>query len=112
MKSVKSLAVVVALIILCGVSLTAQESRAGWLRVEVTNTEGQPLRRACVTIVPREGDVLFRYADRDGKVKFKGLQPGSYRVVVRVDGYTAQKKEITINEGAETIAFSLQPRQL
>lgn len=112
MKDAKSF-VVVALIILCAVSTTAQERRNNWLRIEVTNAEGEPLSRACVTVVPHdEGEIVFRQCNRDGRVTFKGLAAGSYRVVVKVNGYEAQKREVIINEGAETIVFSLQPHKL
>lgn len=112
MKDAKSFVVVVALIILCCVPLAAQEARDSWLRVEVTNAAGEPLPRACVTVVPRAGEIVFRQCNRDGKVTFKGLAPGSYRVVVKVGGYGAQKREVTVNGGAEVVAFSLQPRKL
>jgi hypothetical protein len=98
--------------LLCAVSSLAQERHDGWLRIEVTSSAGQPLARACVTVVPREGEIVFRKADRHGKVKVKGLAPGSYRVVVKVDGYEAQKKEVAVTPNTETVAFSLQPRKL
>jgi hypothetical protein len=39
------------------------------------------------------------------------LAPGRYRVVVKVDGYEAQKREVLVNARTETVAFSLQPRE-
>lgn len=111
MRSTKRYITLLTLTLLCFGSAFAQGSSDAWLRVEVTGTEGRPLSRACVTVVPREGEIVFRKADARGKVKFKGLAPGSYRVVVKVDGYEAQKREVTINDNTETVAFSLQPRQ-
>lgn len=106
----KKIIFMTALLLLCSNSLFAQ-SGGEWLRIEVLNAEGQPLSRACVTVVPREGEIVFRQADRHGKVKVKGLAPGSYRVVVKVDGYEAQKREVTVNADTEVVAFSLQPRR-
>jgi hypothetical protein len=115
MKGAKSFFVLAVLILSLGSASAAlaqggSSSNSGWLRIEVTNGEGQPLARACVTVVPRAGEIVFRKADRNGKVKVKGLAPGSYRVVVKVEGYEAQKKEITINSNAEVVAFALEPR--
>jgi hypothetical protein len=78
----------------------------------VTNDEGHPLGNACVTVIPKEGEITFRKADKRGRVKLKGMQPGSYRVVVKVDGYEAQKKQVAIGASVETVAFSLQPRRV
>ena len=103
---------VITLVLLCAVSLSAQKGGDSRLRIEVTDTAGQPLGRACVTIVPRDGEIVFRQCNRKGKVDFKGLAPGSYRVVVKVDGYEAQKREVTVKDNLETVAFSLQPRKL
>jgi hypothetical protein len=112
MKRARSFAIAVALSILSSGVLLAQEHGESRLRVEVRNAQGQPLGRACVTVVPREGEMVFRQCDRHGKLKFKGLPPGSYRVVVKVDGYEAQKREVTVDEDTETVAFTLQPRKL
>ena len=115
-----AISLAIALCVLLAISAgAAQEKKSGqgrdssdnWLRVEVTNAEGQPLSRACVTVVPREGEVLFRQADKRGTTRFKKLAPGKYRVVVKVDGYTAQKREVTVNSGEERVAFTLQPRE-
>ena len=85
---------------------------ANGLVVEVRNEEGRPLRNACVTVIPKEGEITFRKANGDGQVKLKKIVPGSYRVVVKVDGYEAQKRVISVGEGVERVAFSLQPREL
>jgi hypothetical protein len=105
----KRVALTASLIILlaCAAPLFAQ---ANGLVIEVSDEQGRPLRNACVTVIPKEGDITFRKADRNGKVKLKGLVPGSYRVVVKVDGYTAQKKQVLIGQSLETVAFTLQPR--
>ncbi|HEX8493413.1 MAG TPA: carboxypeptidase-like regulatory domain-containing protein [Pyrinomonadaceae bacterium] len=103
--------VLIALVLLCANSLSAQGGD-GALRIEVTDVAGHALSRACVTVVPREGEIVFRQCNRKGKVNFKGLAPGSYRVVVKVDGYEAQKREVTVGASTETVAFSLQPRKL
>lgn len=98
--------------LVCVGSLPAQQRGDSQLRIEVTDTSGQPLSRACVTVVPREGEIVFRQCNRKGKVNFKGLAPGSYRVVVKSGGYEAQKREVTVNGNMETVAFSLLPRKL
>ena len=89
----------------------AQESSEKWLQVEVSDANGQPLKHACVTFVPREGEIVFRNADSRGRVRLKRPQAAKYRVVVKVDGYEAQKREVTIGATSETVAFTLQPRE-
>lgn len=90
-------------------SSRAQDSSSS-LIVEVVNSAGQPIKNACVTFVPRSGDILFRKADRRGKVRVKRLVRGKYRVVVKVDGYEAQKKEIVVSEAKDTLAFVMKAR--
>jgi hypothetical protein len=89
----------------------AQESSEKWLQVEVKSASGQPLKHACVTFVPREGEIVFRNADSKGRVRLKKPAANSYRVVVKVEGYEAQKREVTIGSGGETLAFTLQARE-
>lgn len=95
---------------LCTSLAAAQGDSEKWLLVEVTDMSGQPLKRACVTFVPKEGEIIFRNADKRGRVKLKEPAAGSYRVVVKVEGYEAQKREVIIGSQSETVAFSLQPR--
>jgi Carboxypeptidase regulatory-like domain len=109
MKTRRIITICLALV-LCGSFSFGQESSEKWLLVEVTNTDGQPLKQACVTFVPREGEIIFRNADSRGRVKLKRPDAARYRVVVKVDGYEAQKREVTIGSKSETVAFTLQPR--
>ncbi|MDT5060176.1 MAG: Carboxypeptidase regulatory-like domain [Acidobacteriota bacterium] len=100
------------LMLLLGSSfVSAQSESERWLTVEVTSVSGQPLKNACVTFVPKEGEIVFRKADGRGHVKLKRPAAGNYRVVVKVDGYEAQKREVIINAKSETVAFALQPKQ-
>ena len=80
------------------------------ITVEVKGEQGRPLKSACVTLVPREGEIVFRNADAKGRVKVRKLTPGSYRVIVKVDGYEAQKREVTIGSTIETVTFLMRPR--
>lgn len=91
----------------CGVVQAQGERR---LVVEVLSATGQPIRNACVTFVPKEGEILFRKSDRSGKVKLDKLTAASYRVVVKVDGYVAQKKEVALDSEANIVAFNLETR--
>lgn len=102
---------IVALIVLliASIALFAQTGGNG-LVIEVMNMEGRPLRNACVTVIPKEGEITFRKADKNGRVRLKGIAEGNYRVVVKVDGYEAQKKQVTVGQTLETVDFSLQPR--
>jgi hypothetical protein len=109
MQKRRSISILLALL-LCGSVAFAQGDHEKWLLVEVTDMSGQPLKQACVTFVPKEGEIVFRNADSRGRVKLKKPTADKYRVVVKVEGYEAQKREITIGSKSETVAFSLQPR--
>jgi hypothetical protein len=104
-------AIVILALLLCSVAVFAQTESERWLTVEVTGESGQPLKHACVTFVPKEGEIIFRKADSRGRVKLKRPGADSYRVVVKVDGYEAQKREVVINSKSETVAFALRPRR-
>jgi hypothetical protein len=111
MKLKIGMLIVLAAALLCGGRAFAQgDTSDRWLQVEVTDTNGQPLKRACVTFVPPEGEIVFRNADSRGRVRLR-KPAAKYRVVVKVDGYEAQKREVTIGEKSETVAFTLRPRE-
>jgi hypothetical protein len=110
LKSRTNIATSLIVLLACASVLFAQANGNG-LVVEVSDVEGHPLKNACVTVIPKEGDITFRKADKNGKVRLKGILPGSYRVVVKVDGYAAQKRQVTIGQTLETVAFSLLSRR-
>jgi nucleoid-associated protein YgaU len=91
------------------VEVAAQDG-ANAITVEVKGERGRPLKSACVTLVPREGEIVFRNADSKGRVEVRKLTPGSYRVVVKVDGYEAQKREVTVGSTPTTVTFQMRPR--
>ena len=98
------------LLLLSGVQALAQDGENS-ITVEVKTDRGAALTSACVTLVPKRGELIFRKADDKGRVVVKKLTPGSYRVVVKVDGYEAQKKEVAVGSSPETVAFMMQPRE-
>jgi hypothetical protein len=109
-------AALLALLLLCGgaggpaLAQKDEDSSQRWLLVEVTDERGQPLKRACVTVVPKEGEIIFRNADSRGRVKLKKPAAGRYRVTAKVAGYELQGKEVTVGAGSETVGFVLRPR--
>ncbi len=107
------IATLLALLLCVGGGALAQkddDSSQRWLLVEVTDEQGQPVKSACVTVVPKEGEIIFRNADKRGRVKLRKPAAGRYRVTAKSDGYELQGKEITVGAGSETVAFILRPR--
>lgn len=79
--------------------------------VRVSDSGGKALKRACVTLVPKEGEVIFRNADSRGVVTLKDLEPGKYRVTAKVEGFVAEKQEIMVGEsGSYVVTFSLDAK--
>ena len=103
------LGVIYSALLLSCVAVAAQNG-ANAITVEVKGEQGRPLKSACVTLVPREGEIVFRNADAKGRVEVRELAPGSYRVVVKVDGYEAQKREVTVGSTNTTVIFQMRPR--
>jgi hypothetical protein len=105
-----TISIILALLLLSG-AVAAQEG-VNAITVEVKGEGGRPLKSACVTLVPRQGEIVFRKADGRGQVKVRKLTAGSYRVIVKMDGYEAQKREVAVGSSAavESVAFLMQPR--
>ena len=102
-----------ALLLCVGGSALAQkddDSSRRWLTVEVTDERGQPVKRACVVLVPEKGETVLLNTDKRGRVKFKKPAAGRYRVTAKSDGYELQGKKITVGAGDERVAFVLRPR--
>jgi hypothetical protein len=91
----------------------AQQNAASNLTIEVKSAAGRIIKHVCVTYIPKNGEVQFRNTDARGRVEFRNLAPGEGRVVVKADGYTAQKKSVTINgtSATDVMAFSLAARE-
>jgi hypothetical protein len=106
----KYLSSIILTLLLMNFAAFAQGSGDDSLMVQVREASGRPVKYACVTVIPKEGEILFRKADGKGRVRFKGVPKGSYRVVVKADGYVAQKREVNVERSAWTVDFSLQPR--
>jgi hypothetical protein len=107
------LLVVTIFALLCssGSALRAQQGSADpSLWIEVRDEQGLPLKNACITVVPKEGEIVFRKADGRGRVRVRNMVRGHYRVTAKVDGYTAQKKEVEMGATVETVSFTLQLR--
>ncbi|HYY58934.1 MAG TPA: carboxypeptidase-like regulatory domain-containing protein [Pyrinomonadaceae bacterium] len=114
MRTKSLVTIVFALLLLGGGGgALAQQQQEGVdpsLWVEVRDEQGMPLKNACITLVPAEGDILFRKSDGKGRVRIKKLTRGRYRVTAKIDGYEAQKKEVLMSGTSETVSFSLEPR--
>ena len=76
------------------------------LWVEVRDEQGMPLKNACITLVPAEGDILFRKSDGRGRVRIKKLTRGRYRVTAKMDGMATVSKDVEV-EGAAVYRVSL-----
>ncbi len=100
------------LLFLSGVFAQPQGARAdNSILVQVREEAGgRPVRYACVTVIPKEGEVLFQKADAKGRARFKGIAEGSYRVVVKADGYEAQKRQVALGGTETVVEFSMRPR--
>ena len=93
------------------VPLALGQSGARSLLVAVQDADGRPLKHACVTFIPKDGAIIFRKADAHGRVKLKDLAAQSGRLVAKVDGYEAQRQNITLLSETEKVTFRLQSRR-
>ncbi len=100
------------LLFLSGVFAQPQRERAdNSILVQVREEAGgPPVKYACVTVIPKEGEVLFQKADAKGRARFKGIAEGSYRVVVKAEGYEAQKRQVALGDRETVVEFTLRPR--
>jgi hypothetical protein len=100
--------VAVTLLVLAGSALAAEGLRVETrVEISVADQYERIIRDACITLVPEYGDVLFGKSNRSGKVRWAGISPGRYRVVVKVEGFVAEKREVVLNEGENFVSFSL-----
>src|SRR5438132_14076127 len=107
--SLALVALIVALIMVAPLALGQGGVRS--LLVAVQDADGRPLKHACVTFIPKDGAIIFRKADAHGRVKLKDLAAQSGRVVAKVDGYEAQRQNVTLLSETEKVTFRLQSRR-
>ncbi len=106
----KSIAVLTLLCLMISSGVEAHHARNEVL-VKVYDTGGVPLKRACVTLVPKAGEIIFRNADGKGVVTLKDIPPGNYRVTAKVEGFVAEKQQVTVGEsGTFVVTFSLDSK--
>ncbi|HMF54968.1 MAG TPA: carboxypeptidase-like regulatory domain-containing protein [Pyrinomonadaceae bacterium] len=86
---------------------TLAQSRNQTLTIVVKGSPEHPVKHACVTLIPKTGELLFGQIDSRGRVRFKNVAQGEYRLVVRAESYELQKKEITVGPDDNTITFNL-----
>jgi len=96
----------IAALLICS-ALTAGQNRSRSFTVEVVDEQAKPVKRACVTLIPREGDIIFGQTDARGRFRVKSLAEGSYRVVVKSGGYSMQKRAVNVSENAGELSFTL-----
>lgn len=104
---------VAALTLLCLMVSFAVEARhaRNEVVVKVNDSGGKPLKRACVTLVPKTGEIIFRNADGKGVVTLKDVPPGNYRVTAKVEGFVAEKQQVTVGDsGTFIVTFSLDAK--
>ncbi len=104
----KGALVLVALIMVTPLAVGQGGTRS--LLIAVQDADGRPLKHACVTFIPKDGAIIFRKADARGRVKLKDLNAQSGRVVAKVDGYEAQRQNVTLLSETEKVTFRLQSR--
>lgn len=90
-------------LLICAATLSAQ-SKTHSLTVMV-NPGARSDVRACVTLIPKSGDLIFDQTNRSGRVKFKNVPMGDYRIVVKLSACGLQKKEITVGPDTDTVTF-------
>ncbi len=107
----KYLSSAILVLLFLSASPAQQQRGVGSILVQVREEAGgRAIKYACVTVIPKEGEVLFQKADAKGRVRFRGLAEGSYRVVVKADGYEAQKRQVALAPGETVVEFNMRPR--
>lgn len=99
MLNTKRAPAIIFSLLLLSSAVFAQHGRRS-VNVMVIGEKKQPLE-ACITFVPKEGEIIFHKTGRNGKLTVKNLLPGDYRVVAKVEGYGATKQEVTVREDAQ-----------
>ncbi|OLE53015.1 MAG: hypothetical protein AUG51_15275 [Acidobacteria bacterium 13_1_20CM_3_53_8] len=98
------------IVLLISASAIFAQDRQHSLTVDVRDAQSRPVKRACVTVIPRSGDIIFGQTDAHGRFKVKNLEEGAYRVVVKSSGFSMQKRNVEIGAEVNHLTFTLQER--
>ena len=95
-------------VLLASISITAQEGNVVTGTV-VNSVSGDPVASATVE-VQSPGFTRQVITDSDGKFGIAGVPPGSYRFVVRADGYLLSRSDITVQSGSAPTEIRINPQ--
>ena len=85
------------------------QTQSGNLYGTVVSTDRTPLPGVTVTLLG-SGAPLIQVSDAQGKFRFPGLSPGSYRVKLELEGFTPMEyPDITVNVGRNTEMDAVLP---
>lgn len=89
--------------------LVAAQSPQGALFGIVTDEQGGSLPGATITLTSPslQGSRVTRAGD-NGQFSISGLPPGSYRMVVELEGFRTDVRDIDINLGSNSVAVTLE----
>ena len=95
------------LLALAGPGAGTTQTPTGTITGVVTDAaSGQPLESASVTV---EGTRIGELTDVGGRYALKGVPAGEHTLEVRILGYAAQERQVTVTAGRTTVAdFALQ----
>ena len=90
-----------AVVILGGVSVQADVTTRGQVEGRVLARDGTPLPGAIVTLsgAPLISGAVVETSGNDGRFRFVNLNPGRYEMRVELDGFAANRTEITVHVG-------------
>src|SRR5688572_5221867 len=104
----RTLVVLAALILVCPVSVAAQQAR-GTLRGLITDELGAAIVGANVTLTDATGIQKKTTTNGEGVYTFAGLTPGKYSLVAIAPGFApSDVKEVDITGARQTVDLTLK----
>lgn len=95
-----------ACILLCTLQASAQKTIYGSLKGKVTDSTGrQPLADATISVMSLKDSSSTAYATADAKGNFevKGIEGGSYRLLISFEGYQYVRKNFSITTDKQVV---------
>lgn len=75
----------------------------------VVNEKGEHLKSATVFL---SGTKYITGTNSNGGFAFRGLEPGAYQVVIKMLGYAAETRNITLQTNGSDLKVNLQPKHI